>query len=217
MMVKIENRYRGQRCFILGNGPSLNYVDLTKLKDEITFGCNRIYIKNLGFPLTCYFAIDRKFNEYARGEIQAYLRSDADSPRTFFVKGQYEGRYEHPEKVTVSLNYVSVGEAMLDTAIDMGCRPIYLIGIDMDYSGLNENIDIYGEEATLKVPDRWHFDSRYWTGKFYYRDTQVGVAYDRFKDKVEQMRNKKEILVFNASGNGLLDYIPTVNYEDLFI
>ena len=36
-------KYKGQRCFIVGNGPSLNLEDLNKLKNEKTFAFNRIY------------------------------------------------------------------------------------------------------------------------------------------------------------------------------
>jgi hypothetical protein len=39
-----KNKYRGQRCFIIGNGPSLTMEDLTKLKDEYTFAANGIYL-----------------------------------------------------------------------------------------------------------------------------------------------------------------------------
>lgn len=38
------NRHRGQRCFILGNGPSLAKMDLRPLAREWTFGLNRIYL-----------------------------------------------------------------------------------------------------------------------------------------------------------------------------
>ena len=39
---KIKNRYGSipDRCFILGNGPSLKKMDLDILKDEITIACN---------------------------------------------------------------------------------------------------------------------------------------------------------------------------------
>ncbi len=37
---KLKNKYYGERCFILGNGPSLKQQDLTVLKDEITFVSN---------------------------------------------------------------------------------------------------------------------------------------------------------------------------------
>ena len=37
-----KDLYANQRCFILGNGPSLNKTDLSCLSDEYTFGCNKI-------------------------------------------------------------------------------------------------------------------------------------------------------------------------------
>ncbi|WP_414521108.1 hypothetical protein [Umezakia ovalisporum] len=37
---RLKNQYQGQRCFILGNGPSLKQQDLTLLKNEITFVTN---------------------------------------------------------------------------------------------------------------------------------------------------------------------------------
>ena len=36
-------KYENKRCFIVGNGPSLNIADLESIKNEITFGFNRIY------------------------------------------------------------------------------------------------------------------------------------------------------------------------------
>src|SRR5512139_2649265 len=56
-MAEYYNIHRGERCFIIGNGPSLNDTDLSKLKDEFTFGMNRIYLlfPDLGFTTT-YFA-----------------------------------------------------------------------------------------------------------------------------------------------------------------
>ena len=41
---KLRNIYLGRRCFILGNGPSLRVDDLGRLKGEITFASNKIYL-----------------------------------------------------------------------------------------------------------------------------------------------------------------------------
>ena len=40
---KLKDVGKGKRCFIIGNGPSLNIGDLEKLNNEITFASNRIY------------------------------------------------------------------------------------------------------------------------------------------------------------------------------
>lgn len=56
----LRNRYIGRRCFIIGNGPSLRQTDMTLLKDEITFGANRLYMlfERLGFATTFYLVTD---------------------------------------------------------------------------------------------------------------------------------------------------------------
>lgn len=43
----LKDIHNGKRAFIIGNGPSLKQTDTSKLKNEITFGMNRIY---LAFP-----------------------------------------------------------------------------------------------------------------------------------------------------------------------
>lgn len=50
----MKNQYRGERCFIIGNGPSLRKMDLEPLRNEYTFGMNRLYLlfEELGFGTT---------------------------------------------------------------------------------------------------------------------------------------------------------------------
>jgi hypothetical protein len=54
----LKDAYRGKRCFIIGNGPSLKRTDLTKLQGEYTFGMNRIYLlfPELGFTTTFFLS-----------------------------------------------------------------------------------------------------------------------------------------------------------------
>lgn len=39
---KFKNIHQGKRCFIIGNGPSIKQIDLSQLKDEITFTVNQL-------------------------------------------------------------------------------------------------------------------------------------------------------------------------------
>lgn len=39
---RFKNLHKGERCFIVGNGPSLKKLDLTKISNEITFTVNNI-------------------------------------------------------------------------------------------------------------------------------------------------------------------------------
>ena len=40
----LKNKHKGARCFILGSAPSINNIDLSLLKDEITFPLNNFYV-----------------------------------------------------------------------------------------------------------------------------------------------------------------------------
>jgi len=40
----LKDLHKGERCFIIGNGPSLKKTDLAKLRNEYTFGMNRFYL-----------------------------------------------------------------------------------------------------------------------------------------------------------------------------
>lgn len=39
---RLKNRYSNQRCFILGNGPSLQQIDFSMLEHEYVFGVNQV-------------------------------------------------------------------------------------------------------------------------------------------------------------------------------
>lgn len=40
--VQFKNKHKGERCFIVGNGPSLNDEDLSQLENEVVFTVNKI-------------------------------------------------------------------------------------------------------------------------------------------------------------------------------
>ena len=57
----LKDKHKGQRCFIVCNGPSLKDINFDFLKDEITFGMNRIYLmkEQNGFVPTYFGCIDK--------------------------------------------------------------------------------------------------------------------------------------------------------------
>ena len=55
---RYRNAYRGQRCFILGNGPSLKKQDLSGLRNEHVF-CSNWFVLHEEFPNmgSCFFTV----------------------------------------------------------------------------------------------------------------------------------------------------------------
>ena len=63
---KFKNIHSGERCFIIGNGPSLNADDLDKLAEQgyVTFAFNRIYhiFDQTDWRPTYYMSQDEKMH-----------------------------------------------------------------------------------------------------------------------------------------------------------
>ena len=43
-LLKLKDRHKGKRCFVVGNGPSLNQMDLNKLEGEYVFCTNAFFL-----------------------------------------------------------------------------------------------------------------------------------------------------------------------------
>jgi hypothetical protein len=90
-----RDRFRGERGFIIANGPSLNETDLSSLGNEITFGVNRIYrhFGRMGFQPTFYYVEDSSIIRHHADEIRASItRSTKIFPyvyHTVFDDGVY--------------------------------------------------------------------------------------------------------------------------------
>ena len=68
----LRSTHRGERAFIIGNGPSLRDTDLSLLRNEFTFGLNRIYLmfSALGFQTSCLVSVNDLVVEQCVGEMQ---------------------------------------------------------------------------------------------------------------------------------------------------
>ena len=91
----LREHYRGsKRCFIIGNGPSLNETDLTVLENEITFAVNGFFLKASDLSWSPTFML-LKIIWWLRTEKTVLIRSkdlSNSSPHiwhTVWKKGKY--------------------------------------------------------------------------------------------------------------------------------
>jgi len=68
-----RNRHSGERCFIIGNGPSLNRMDLKPLRGETAFSLNRgyLYYDRIGRPCDYLVAVNTLVLQQFAEEISA--------------------------------------------------------------------------------------------------------------------------------------------------
>ncbi|MCE5230208.1 hypothetical protein LLG95_11495 [bacterium] len=143
-----HDRHKGRRCFVVGNGPSLNQIDMTRLRDEITIGANRCYLgyPKWGFHFNYWCVVDQlQVEDYGAGHVAAL---PAETPK--FYPLEYLTYLQPPNGCPVNLHYGrrpdftpfgdsfyrghTVVTLMLQLAVLMGCDPIVLVGVDHSYN-----------------------------------------------------------------------------------
>jgi hypothetical protein len=164
-------RHRGERCFVIGNGPSLARMDLSKLAGEVTFGANRIYLlESSGFRPTYFVCSNELVLEQYRVDIaglpmqkflnwnRRHLFDPASQNVAYFrLRLQLFDRFG-----TTPLRALSSGGTVtyvsLQLAYFMGFREVILIGVDHDFVDKGTpNVT----EVRKQPRDENHFDPNY--------------------------------------------------------
>jgi hypothetical protein len=233
--------YKGNRIFIIGNGPSLKRTNLALLKGEYTFGVNRIYLlyDRIKWKPTFYTALDWRVVPDIAHEINGLTGS------TFFFEERFRGLlregddvcfYTHlaakqREKNSFSFDITegvrgagSVVGSAIQIAYYMGFSPIYLIGCDLGYS-VKDNVVQDGEDkfgtgvklllTSTEDDDDNHFDPRYFGKGRRWHDPNV----KRMVQGHEQCRAAIEGdggSIFNATVGGELEVYKRISFASLF-
>lgn len=166
VITDFKNKHKGERCYILGNGPGLNDIDLDGL-EGIVFGTNRLYLS--GYTPDYYVCINSLVLEQFQDDIDeldtirfirdAFAR-DGDMPLNVDsftpIFGNPEGSLWGGHTVTY---------ACLQLAYYMGFGEVILLGIDFYYDQIpeeNKEIVSEGDDVNHFHPDyfgkgiRWH-------------------------------------------------------------
>lgn len=229
-VVALKNKHKGRRCFIIGSGPSLKNEDLDRLKDEVTFACNKIYLAfdSTEWRPTYYSVIDTLVAENNKPEIDALKLNKIfeQTIRPYFTEEQaiWLNSLDHTSAEerkfsTNALEGVYGGSSVLyfqmQLAFYMGIREIYLIGVDFSFDIPKSTGEICPSGEILKSQgevNHFHPDYRKpgetWTMPLL--DKQY-MAFSAAKTAVESQRGK----IFNASRSTKLDVFPLVNFDDI--
>ena len=237
----IKNKFKGERIFVIGNGPSLNCTALNLLEDEFTFGVNRIYMmfERISWRPTFYTTLDWRFvpdsvseiNELA--DIQCFfperfqgLLRDGDNVLWYANDGARHG-HEKGFATDASLGIRGAGSvtgAAIQLAYHLGFDPIYTIGCDASYSVsetvTQEGPDKFGNGVGLYLTsnvddDANHFDKRYFgTGKRWH-DPNVSRMIEGFQ-QCQDGAQRHGRTVLNATVGGELEVFDRVDFRSLF-
>ncbi len=222
-LATFKDCHRGERCFIIGNGPSLKQTDLSRLRSEYTFGMNRIYLlfDELGFTTTYYVSINNLVIEQCTQEIRAlpipkFLSWRArkliePTEDTIFLYTTYNGpKFAHDARERLwegaTVTYVA-----LQLAFHMGFSQVILIGVD-------HNFTTQGKPNTTVVSqgdDVDHFHTAYFGKGFRWQlpDLETSEKAYRMALRAYEAAGRQ---VLDATIGGKLTVFPKVDYLSLF-
>lgn len=223
LLTQLKDVHKDQRCFIIGNGPSLNRTDLTRLEDEFTFGLNRIYLMfpELGFATTYFLSVNNLVIEQSAEEIRglpitkfltwrarATLQPTDD---TVFLYTTYTGRKFAKDARGRLWEGATVTYVALQLAFHMGFNPVILIGVDHRFSTKgkpNTTVVSHGDD-----PD--HFDAQYFGKGFRWQLPDLitsEIAYTMAREAY--VNDGRQVL--DATVDGKLTVFPKIDYDSLF-
>jgi len=223
-LASYADRHRGERCFVLGNGPSLNQTDLTKLRDEFTFGANRIYLlfDELGFSTSWLVAINTLVIQQCAAEISALnipkfmtwrgRRWLSDDPGVIYLDTDYTQPATFSKSLTDRVfEGGTVTYVALQLAYYMGFRQVVLVGVDHNYSSAGDP----NSTVVSKGPDQNHFDPRYFGEGFKWQLPDLQAS-ERAYELAKQAFKADGRTIVDATMDGKLSIFPKVDYDSLF-
>ena len=223
-LAELKDVHKGKRAIIIGNGPSLKQTDLTRLKNEFTFGLNRIYLMfpELGFSTTYFVAVNDLVIEQCRDDISALLMPKFLSWRShrFFATGPLPATflyttYDGPAFARNVRRRVWEGATVtyvaLQLAYYMGFEQVILVGVD-------HTSNVPGKANTTIVSqgdDPNHFNPAYFGKGFRWQlpDFQTSEIGYRLARQVYELSDRQ---VLDATVGGKLTIFPKVEYLSLF-
>lgn len=237
-IAELYAQHAQNRCFILGNGPSLNKIDIGRLRSEVSFGVNSIFLmtRTNGFRPTYYVVEDNLVFSENQKDIDVYEGVTKILPKhyaeklanheecyvfemdTSFYNKRNPACYAAPQFNTTSAPRFYCGQSVtyinMQLAYYMGFAEIVLLGMDFSYHKPPTHHQD-GNHIHSNGDDPNHFHKDYFGAGKTWKDPRLGRvlrSYMRAKFEFESVGRK----VVNATPGGKLELFPRVGFYSLF-
>lgn len=231
-LLALKQSRMGERCFIVGNGPSLKSMDLSLLKEDCGIVFNGAFeLRSLFRAENLYHAVeDRLVLEDHREAINAlpgriFLPSDlrhlitgTNPIVTEFHRGAPEYLKSWPPFLEPESDLPifywggTVAYYGLQLAVWLGFEEIYFIGMDLSYA-IPDSVIQKGSVLLSTEDDPNHYKSDYFGAGFRWHVPQperMLLAFQRIA------KRNLPIKIYNAGLGGNLNCFPRVQYKTLF-
>jgi hypothetical protein len=236
-LASYKDRHRGERVVIIGNGPSLNELDLTRLKSETTIAVNGIFYAadQMGFDPSYYVVEDTAVMKDNLDEIIAYQAGHKFFPSiyrklvgerpnvSYFMMNR--GFYEpgSPDfcipRFSVDPGHhlfsgQSVTSINLQLAYHLGFEEVVLIGMDFSYTVPSDAV-VEGDIITSTSDDPNHFHPDYFGPGKVWKDPKLDRVLANYA-LAKQVFEADGRRIVNATAGGKLELFERVEFDALF-
>lgn len=216
-----HNRHRGDRCFIIGNGPSLKHTDLSLLRDETTFGMNKIFLNigKMGYMPTYMVLVNPLVIAQS---IESILRMDV--PKFVGHEGlkflpirddiiyfmAYSRKHYFAETMKKNIwQGGTVTYCAMQIAYFMGFEEVILVGVDHHYVSNGEP----NQEVVAEGKDLNHFHSGYFSNGMRWQLPDLKTSEEAYVLAREAFERRGGRIV-DATIGGRLKVFDKIRYAD---
>lgn len=226
----LKDKHRGQRAFIVCNGPSLSAKDLDTLanNNEISFACNKInkiYPKTKWRP-TYYAVLDAAYQYLLLDEMnenasqikffrkESYLTTMKVSGESVFLNVNGDVSLLDDCKFSNDCSEVlyaiaTTTYAFFQLAVYMGIKDIYIIGCDNKYSK-----EIQKDGSVIDTGKKSYFEGADSKEQVFTAAStwQMNIVYEYAR----VYSDAHDINIYNATRGGCLESFERVDFDKLF-
>lgn len=221
---KFRDIHKGERCFLICNGPSLNKTNLNLLKNEFTFGLNRIY---LNFPkmefepnyIVCIndIVLSQFSNEFLNQKMPLFLNWNsrhklAKTDNTYFIGNGFFNENFSKDISKYITPAATVTYAALQIIYYMGFTEVIIVGMDHNFHFSGKPNE--AQERT-ENKDTNHFMPNYFP-KGSQWETPDLVASDYYYDIAKKQFNKNKRAIYDATIGGKCNVFLKRDLETFF-
>jgi len=230
----LKDTHLGRRCFIIGNGPSLKIKDLDRLRKEITFASNKIYLAfdQTTWRPTYYSVYDILVAENNKSNIDKLnlYKIFGENIRPYFnknsaiwlrglkvpiVNDEYECRFS-TNSLEGGYGGWTVIYLQMQLAFYMGIREIYLIGVDFSFEIPKSTGERCASGKIIKHQGETnHFHPEYRKPGETWTMPLLDLQYKAFVNAKKTIGSHGG-KIFNASRKTALDVFPHVDFDSIF-
>ena len=220
-LIRYKNIHKGEDCFIVGNGPSLNRMNLSGLSQYHVFGLNKIHLifeKQL-LKLSYHVAVNPLVVQQMKDELDRDVFACPSFLSYNASRGQsYKNPMVHRLLTSGAWSFYdtilkpicegfTVTYVAMQLAYYMGFENVFLIGVDHNFKQHGKP----NEEQKLKGEDVNHFHPDYFKGQHWHLADLEGneASYALAKHQFHAANRN----IYDATLDGKLQIFDKVSYE----